>query len=127
MRKAGLAALAMAALLPLQGQAVNEVEMRTAQDLVNVCAVADDDPNVEGARAFCYGFLSGTASYHASVNAGKKGKPVYCLPQAGVTRAEGARLFVAWGRANPQYLGEAPVDALMRFAATTWPCKAAKR
>jgi hypothetical protein len=127
MRKAGLAALAMAALLPLQGQAANEVDMRTAQDLVNVCAVADDDPNVEGARAFCYGFLSGTASYHASINAGKKAKPVYCLPEAGVTRAEGARLFVAWGRANPKYLGEAPVDALMRFAAATWPCKPAKR
>jgi hypothetical protein len=127
MRKAGLAALAMAALLPLQGQAANEVEMRTAQDLVNVCAVADDDPNVEGARAFCYGFLSGTASYHASINAGKKAKPLYCLPEAGVSRAEGARLFVAWGRANPKYLGEAPVDALMRFAAATWPCKTAKR
>ena len=127
MRKAGLAALAMAALLPMQVQAANEVEMRTAQDLVNVCAVADDDPNVEGARAFCYGFLSGTASYHASVNAGKKAKPLYCLPEAGVSRAEGARLFVAWGRANPKYLGEAPVDALMRFAAATWPCKTAKR
>jgi hypothetical protein len=117
----------MAALLPLQGQAANEVEMRTAQDLVNVCAVADDDPNVEGARAFCYGFLSGTAGYHASINAGKKAKPVYCLPEAGVTRAEGARLFVAWARANPKHLGEAPVDALMRFAAATWPCKPAKR
>jgi hypothetical protein len=127
MRKAGLAALAMAALLPMQVQAANEVEMRTAQDLVNVCAVPDDDPNVEGARAFCYGFLSGTASYHASINAGKKAKPLYCLPEGGVSRAEGARLFVAWARANSKHLGEAPVDGLMRFAAATWPCKTAKR
>jgi hypothetical protein len=117
----------VAAVLPLSIQAANEVEVRTAGDLLNICAVADDDPNVEGARAFCYGFLSGTASYHASISAGKKAKPLYCLPEAGVTRAEGARLFVAWGRANPQHLGEGPVDGLTRFAAATWPCKPAKR
>ncbi len=126
MNKTGLVTLAMAALLPLQIQAADEVEVRTAGDLLNICAVADDDPQVEGARAFCYGFLSGTASYHASLNAGKKTKSLYCLPETGVTRAEGAQLFVAWGRANPQYLGEAPVDGLMRFAAATWPCKPAK-
>jgi hypothetical protein len=119
-------ALAVAALLPLQIQAADEVEIRTAGDLLDICAVADDDPNVEGARAFCYGFLSGTTSYHASLNAGKQAKSLYCVPEAGVTRAEGARLFVAWGRANPQYLDEAPVDGLMRFAAATWPCKPAK-
>lgn len=127
MPRTGLAALAMAALLPLQTHAASELDVRIAGDLLNICAVADDDPNVEGARAFCYGFLSGTASYHWSLNAGKTAKPLFCLPEAGVSRAEGARLFVAWGRANPQHLGEAPVDGLMRFAVATWPCKPAKR
>jgi hypothetical protein len=127
MHRAGLVALALAALLPLRGQAANEVEVRTTGDLLDICAVADDDPNVEGARGFCYGFLSGTASYHWSINAGKEAKPLFCLPDGGVSRADGARLFVAWGRANPKYLREAPVDGLMRFAVATWPCKPAKR
>jgi hypothetical protein len=52
--------------------------------------------------------------------------PLFCLPEAGVSRAEGARLFVAWGRANPQDLSEVPVDGLMGFAVATWPCKPAK-
>jgi hypothetical protein len=129
MRKSVFAAVAVTALLPLQFVAATaaEVEVSTAGDLVNICAIADDDPMVEGARGFCYGFLSGAANYHRSVNAGKKGKPLFCPPEPRISRAEAAKLFVAWGRANPQHLGEAPVDGLMRFATATWPCKQAKR
>lgn len=127
MRRIGLAALVVTALLPQQGQAANEVEVRTAGDLLNLCAVADDDPSVEGARGFCYGFLSGAANYHWSLNAGNEAQPLFCLPAEGVSRAEGARRFVAWGRANPNYLNEAPVDGLMRFASATWPCKPDQR
>lgn len=129
MRKTVYAALAATALLPLQFGAATaaEVEVRTAGDLVNICAIADDDPMVEGARGFCYGFLSGAANYHRSVNAGKKGKPLFCPPEPRISRAEAAKLFVAWGRANPQHMAEAPVDGLMRFATATWPCKQAKR
>jgi hypothetical protein len=129
MHKAVVAALAATAMLSFPPDTVSaaEVELRTAGDLMNVCAVPDDDPRVEGARGFCYGFLSGAAQYHRSVNAGKKGKPLFCPPEPRITRAEAAKLFVAWGRANPQYLGEAPVDALTRFAVATWPCKQAKR
>jgi len=129
MRKAVYAALTAAVLLPLQLGAANAAEaaLNTAGDLVDVCAVGDDDPTVDGARGFCYGFLSGAAQYHRSINAGRKGKPLFCPPEPQVTRAEAAKLFVAWGRANPQHMGEAPVDALMRFASATWPCKQVNR
>lgn len=129
MHKRLLVALAGAAVLPLQFATATaaEVEVRTATDLVNICSIADDDPRIEGARGFCYGFLSGAAQYHQAANAGKKGKPLFCLPEQKVTRAEGARLFVAWAKSNPQHMGEAPVDALTRFAVATWPCKQAKR
>lgn len=130
MRKAAFAALAAAALLPIQSNAATTVEdfnLRTAQDLVDLCAVPDGDPMVEAARAFCYGFLSGAGSYHRSVNAGKKARPLFCLPEQKLSRAEGSKLFVDWARVHPQYLGEAPVDALVRFAVATWPCAPAKR
>lgn len=130
MRKTIIAALAAAAVLPFQLQATATaatLELKTAQDLVDLCAVADNDPNVDGARGFCYGFMSGAGHYHRAVNSGNKAKPLFCLPEPKPSRAEGAKLFVAWARANPQHMGEEPVDALMRFAATTWPCKPAKR
>lgn len=125
MRTKILAAMAAPALLSLSFGAAAEVEVRTAADLVKICSVTDDDPRVDGARGFCYGFLSGAAHYHHALNAGRKGRPLFCLPEKGVTRAEGATLFVAWAKANPQHMGEAPVDALARFAVTTWPCKKA--
>jgi hypothetical protein len=127
MRTTILAALAAPALLSLSFGATAEVEVRTAADLVNICSVADDDPRVEGARGFCYGFLSGTAQYHQALNAGKKGRPLFCLPEQKVTRAEGTQMFLAWAKANPQHMGERPVDALARFAVATWPCKPAKK
>jgi hypothetical protein len=129
MRTTIQAATAAAALLSLLFSAASaaEVEVRTAADLVKICSIADDDPRADGARGFCYGFLSGTAQYHHALNAGKKGKPLFCLPEHKVTRAEGATLFVAWAKANPQHMGEAPVDALARFAVATWPCKRTKK
>lgn len=129
MRIVVIAALA-AALLPLPSRAAHSVEdfdLRTAADLVELCDVPDNDPMFEAARGFCYGFLSGAANYHHSVNAGKKSTPLFCPPEPKVSRAEAARLFVSWGRAQPQYLSEPPVDALIRFAVATWPCKQAAR
>jgi hypothetical protein len=30
--------------------------------------------------------------------------------------------FVAWANAHPQYMGEAPVDAVFRYLGETYPC-----
>jgi hypothetical protein len=130
MRKAIIAALAAAAMLPLQTRAVPSVEdfdLRAGEDLLDLCAVPDSDPMSEAARSFCYGFLSGVNHYHRAISAGKNARPLYCLPETGLTRASVASMYVNWGRANPQYMKEAPVDNLVRFAVATWPCKQAKR
>lgn len=129
MRKLIVAAFAAAAVLPLQLQAGvtrGTLDLKTAQDLVDLCNVADDDPSAEGARSFCYGFMSGASHYHRAVNTGKRHKPLFCAPEPRPSRAEAAKLFVDWARANPKHLSEEPVDALMRFATATWPCKKAK-
>jgi hypothetical protein len=126
MRKLLITALAAAALLPLQARAVPNVEdfdLRTAEDLVDLCAVPDSDQMVEAARGFCYGFLSGVNHYHRAVNAGAKARPLYCLPASGLTRADAARMYVDWSRKNAKHLKEAPVDNVVRFAVATWPCK----
>jgi hypothetical protein len=130
MRKVVIAAIAAAALLPLQSRAVPNVEdfdLRAAEDLVDLCAVPDSDQMAEAARGFCYGFLSGVNHYHRAVNAGAKAKPLYCLPESGLTRADAARMYVDWSRNNPKHLKEAAVDNVVRFAVATWPCKQATR
>ena len=129
MRKVVIAALTAAALLPMQSSAdpnVEDFDLRTAEDLVDLCAVRDGDPMVESARGFCYGFLTGAGNYHRAVTAGKDSQPLFCLPEPKMSRAEAAHLFVSWGRANPRHLKEAPIDGLIRFAVATWPCKQAK-
>ena len=132
MRKFLFAALAAAAVLPLQaraaGHSVEDFDLRTAESLMDLCAVPDNDPMVEAAHGFCYGFLSGVNHYHRVLNVGKKARPLYCFPEKTMlTRADAARMYVAWGRDNPQHMQEAPVDNLIRFAVATWPCKSAKR
>ena len=125
MRKVVIAALAAAALLPLPSRAAasaDSFELRNAGDLVDLCAIPEGDGMAEASLGFCYGFLSGAASYHRALVAGKNPRPLFCPPQPAVSRAEAARMFVAWGRANAPYMSEAPVDALVRFAVATWPC-----
>jgi Ssp1 endopeptidase immunity protein Rap1a len=130
MRKSVIAALAATALLPLHAHAAataDTFDLRNAADLVELCDTPESDAMADTSRAFCYGFLSGAASYHRAITAGKASRPLYCPPQPRVSRAEAASLFVGWGRANPQYLNETPVDALIRFAVATWPCPQAQR
>jgi len=130
MRKALIAALAAGALLPLQTFAratADTFDLRNAADLVDLCDVPEGEPMADASRSFCFGFLSGAAGYHRAITSGANSRPLFCPPQPRITRAEAARLFVAWGRANPQYLTEAPVDALIRFAVATWPCTQAAR
>jgi hypothetical protein len=130
MRKAYIAALAAGALLPMQSFAAATADtftLRNAADLVDLCDVPESDPMADASRGFCYGYLSGAAGYHRAISSGKNARPLFCPPQPAVSRADAAKLFVGWGRANPQYLSEAPVDALIRFAVATWPCPQATR
>ena len=130
MHKLVIAALAAAALVPLHSHAAataESFELRNAGDLVDLCAVPEGDSMAEGSLAFCYGFLSGAGSYHRALVAGKNPRPLFCPPEPRINRADAAKMFVSWGRANPQYMSEAPVDALIRFAVATWPCPQAAR
>lgn len=130
MRNVVITALAAAALLPmpvLAAATADSFELRNAGDLVELCDTPASDGMAEASQSFCYGFLSGAASYHQAINGGKNPHPLFCPPQPRVSRSEAARLFVGWGRSNPQYLSEPPVDALMRFAVATWPCPQARR
>lgn len=125
MRWMSSAVVATLAVWPLASRAVTQDSflVRTAADLVELCSAGEGDPLRVAAIHFCEGYVVGVSQYHQAERAGSGGRPLYCLPNPPPTRDDAIRMFVAWARSNPQYMSERPVDALIRFAATTWPCK----
>jgi hypothetical protein len=109
MRTTVLAASAMLALWPLQAG---------AQD----AGVADlGDFAVDTALQFCYGFFEGMAHYHDRLSAGPEIEPIVC-PTGQVTRRDLVDTYLAFAKANPQYLDEDPADNVIRAAIDRWPC-----
>ncbi len=96
--------------------------IKTTQDLVDLCTVADDDPLRLAGIGFCHGFLLGAYQYQQALTDGPKAKPWVCMPQPPPTRVEAVKMFVAWCQAHPEYMGDAPVETLGRFLFATWPC-----
>jgi Rap1a immunity proteins len=127
MRTTIVAAWVMLALWPLQAGAqvgvadVDDFTLDTAQNLLDLCATDESSPVYGEAMSFCAGFLEGMKHYHDSLASGPEGKPIVCVPDE-VTLSEAIDIYVTYGRANPQYLGEAPADNVIRAAIAQWPC-----
>lgn len=99
-------------------------QVRTTLDLLDLCTVSASDPLAQQAIHFCHGYLVGAYHYHVAESAGPDGaNRLVCFPTSGVTRNEAVAMFVAWAKARPQYLKEAPVETEFRFLVEKWPCK----
>jgi hypothetical protein len=107
--------------------AVTEEDFKadTTRNLFNLCAVAASDKMSQQAVHFCQGYLVGAYDAHIAENAGPDGIRLVCLPDPPPSRNEAAAAFVAWARAHPQYMNEAPVETEFRFLVDTWPCRTA--
>ncbi len=102
------------------GYTLEDFQMRTTQDLYDVCTLGPDSPDHAAAKAFCYGFIEGAAHYDEALEDGAK-VAVLCAPDT-LTREQAVDEVVAFVRANPQYLSEAPVDTIFRALIAKWPC-----
>jgi Ssp1 endopeptidase immunity protein Rap1a len=118
---AGFAAAAPVAAPPA-ARAVQErsFEVRTASQLVDLCATPPSDPAYPQAVQFCHGFAAGALSYYRA--ASRPGSsPNFCgLP---ASRQEAADRFVAWTRANPRVADDNPANALFRFLDANYACR----
>lgn len=119
------ATLALLAAWPTSSKAVTRENFRvsTTGDLVALCSAPNDDPMRVAAIHFCEGFVIGAYQYHEMEQAGPRGTRLFCLPASGLTVQQGVRMFIEWAQKNPQYMSEKPVDSLVRFAVTTFPCR----
>jgi hypothetical protein len=106
------------------GQATNpdNFHVRTTEDLVTLCSAAPTDPNYVAAIHFCHGFGTGAYQYYEAIAARDPSARFVCPPDPPPTRSEAIAGFVAWARANPQFMKDRPVDSVFRYLSTTYPC-----
>jgi Rap1a immunity proteins len=111
----------------LAGAAVTDedFEVKTTRNLLNLCAVSADDPRAKEAIQMCEGYMLGAYHFYLATNAGqaKESMRLVCMPNPPPSRNDAVAMFVAWAKANPQYMNEAPVDSEFRFLGEKWPCK----
>lgn len=128
MRYRALYILSVLCLWPMSSAAVTRDTflVRTTQELVDLCTVPEDDPLHAASIGFCFGYLVGAYQYQVAAQSGPDVTPLFCMTDPAPTRRQAVEMFITWARANPQYHGEKPVDTIMRFLSTRWPCPAAR-
>ena len=101
---------------------VEDFEVKTTRDLIDLCSAAPDDPLYPKAIHFCHGYLLGAYHYYAASTAGPNAAPIVCPPENRPSRNETVQKFVEWAEARPQYWNELPVETEFRFLTEIWPC-----
>ena len=104
------------------GYTLEDFNLRTAADLVDICTLEQSHPDYMAARAFCYGFFEGGAHYDNAISTSPTYKKIVCNPPE-ATRTEAVEVFVTYVRANPQYAAKAPIDTIFRALVAKWPCE----
>ncbi|MEA2093359.1 MAG: Rap1a/Tai family immunity protein [Pseudomonadota bacterium] len=104
------------------GYTLEDFDLRTAADLVDICTLDQSHPDHVAARAFCYGFFEGGAHYDNAISTSPTYNKIVCNPPE-ATRTEAVEVFVTYVRANPQYASKAPIDTIFRALVVKWPCE----
>lgn len=100
---------------------MGDFAVETAQDLVDLCSVDQRNRLYAEALQFCAGFIEGIKHYHDRMSAGPDVEPIVCAPDD-VMLEDAIDMYIAYARANPQFLNEDPADNVVRAAMATWPC-----
>jgi Rap1a immunity proteins len=127
---AGIATAALAVWLvsmaPLeaansQGFGLDDFELDTGQDLLDICTLGRDHASYWEAQAFCFGYFQGGADFHKALLAGPGFQPIAC-PGSAATIRDAVAVFVDYARAHPEQLSAAPMDVVFRAVSERWPC-----
>ena len=103
-------------------ETLENYDVMTAGDLIELCSVGADDPSYGAAMGFCLGYIDATLDYQAALTTGPKFAPIAC-PDPTVTREEVVVVFLDWSKDNAQLLQSGtPVEGVMRAAFEKWPC-----
>ena len=97
--------------------AAHAVNVNT-QEMVSIC-----QDNSEVAQNFCNGYAQGVYDMYVSSIHPTQNPAYLCFPNPGPSRADVISGFVAWASGEPQFSGLPAADSMMRYLATTYPCK----
>ena len=100
---------------------VKDLRLTSAGDLVNICTHTPEQADYTAALSFCYGFFEGGIRYAEAISGATNQRDLVCAPP-GTTRGQAVAVYVDYMKANPQYLGEGPIDAVYRALIGKWPC-----
>lgn len=117
-----LAGALVAEVTPASAATIQNFQVKTTADLVDLCSADPDSDHYIAAIHFCEGFAVGAYHYYLAQAADDPSSQYVCVPNPPPTRNDAIVAFLAWAKAHPQFMGEAPVDALFRFLGETYPC-----
>ena len=100
-----------------------DFQVKTTQDLLDLCTAPADCPVAREAVHFCQGYLVGAYHYYEAQRLGPEAVPLVCLPDPAPSRNDAIKMFIDWAKAHPQYMHEMPVETQFRFLTEKWPCK----
>lgn len=103
------------------GYSLEAFELRSGEDLLNLCMLDPNHRHYPVARAYCVGFIEGAGQLHDALAAGPNFDRLVCSPN-NVTLEEVVTVYADYAVANPQHMNESAIDSLVRAAAAKWPC-----
>jgi Rap1a immunity proteins len=103
------------------GYTLDDYQLRTSGDLLDICALESSDSHYFEAHAFCLGYFAGGIHLHDALAASNDYPRVAC-PTDDVTRDDVVESFVTYAQAHPEYLDERPMDTVFRAVIDQWPC-----
>ena len=103
------------------GDVLKDLRLTSAGDLLKICTHQPAQEDYTAAMSFCYGFFEGGIRYAEAIAGAQKQRELVC-PPAGTTRLQAVDVYVDYMKANPQYMTEAPIDAVYRSLMAKWPC-----
>ncbi len=120
-----IAILSMGAIASANAQDFGEDDFaaRTAGQVADLCAAADESALDRYALGFCYGWLEGVGQfYEQAVADGTIAEQKVACPGKELSRKEWADVLVGWVGADPARRDLTPLKALGDAAKETFPC-----
>ena len=118
----GLALAPWTSWAQTDGYTLEDYQLGTSGDLLDICTLDESHVQYWEARAFCLGYFTGGLHLHAALAAAVDFPRIAC-PPAERTRNDVVAAFVAYARAHPEHLQEQPMDTVFRAVNDQWPCE----
>ncbi|MCD8494274.1 MAG: hypothetical protein LRY23_00325 [Burkholderiaceae bacterium] len=101
------------------GLGVSHAANVSTSEMVTIC----QDTGNAAAQNFCNGYAQGVYDMYVSGIHPTKNPPYVCFPNPGPKREDAIKGYVAWASKATEYSRLPAADTMMRYLATTYPCK----